>query len=188
MRYIIVLLLAFISGTSHAAGKIPSEKAVEQPIYGLCKFIRSSDAGNLKYLVEAYNPTEQIQGMTDETKILAALSNVEKAATHLSSVPEGVRTIYIGGSVIYDLYESGKRLPTQFDMIGKYESPWMDKWEAVVKKRLETFTDALAAKGVRVDYVMLDYEEKGPANYEINKQDAGVWSAIMADSRWGALR
>lgn len=185
---VFMLLLVLCADCAYALGTNPDVKSKEKPIYGLCKFIKTQHQENLKYLIEAYNPTEQIASLTDEGKILESLSKVEKAASHLKSLPEGNRVIYIGGSVVYDLYENGKRLDTQFDMIGKYESPWMDKWQSVVRKRLSTFANALKAAGASVDYIMLDYEEKGPANYEMNKQDAGVWQAVMSDPRWKELR
>jgi len=136
-----------------------------EPIYGIAKFVRSTDATNLQYVVEAFNVNEYVK---------------DKAVAHLNAMPEGSRALFIGGAALY--------LNRQFDDVGGYAGPWMDEWAGQVASNMGRIAQELKDAGAKVDYLMVDYEEKGPAQYELNTQGAGVWTAIMADARWPKLR
>lgn len=203
------------------AVKTVAEAPVLDPIFGLAKFIRTSEMTGLDYMAKAYNPNDLIGSNRTEPQILAALSNpanIAKAASQINKMPAGAHVLYIGGAMLYDLYdENGKYIPSEFDVLkdtngnilrdaygNPLYGPWMDGWEATVEKRMDTFMKALKQAGVTIDYVMIDYEEKTGANYEINGQNyepdparpgkvkrkpgPSVWEAIMQDYRWPALR
>lgn len=197
------------------------------PFFGLSKHIGNLDLINIDpdFLVKSFNPSDFIRTSTKESDILAALSNpvnIQSAIKRLAAMPEGARLVYIGGPILYDFYDSAGRPISDFDPLTitkdgvtyTFEGYSMSNWVNTVQKRMDTFMAALKAgldeynrvngTNVKVDYLMIDYEEKTASNYELNGQNyepdlarpgynrrkpgPSVWEAIMQDSNWAKIQ
>lgn len=145
----------------------------------------------------------------DILNYLASDASVNPAVAYVNAMPEGFRAIRIGGELISNLYAADGQLllddagaPLTLDYLrdasgaivrdadGKpFLGPWMDMWGATVAARFRTFFSAFAAKGGKVDYLIIDFEERDgsvPSHGYLNGQSFGVWQAIVADPRWAA--
>lgn len=205
-------------------GVSDSEAISSDPLFALTKHIDNTtvNSRDYDYVVKAYSVAEAwpFTIKSQETALAYITDPVEitRAVNETNKMPEGSRVLYIGGGLIYSIYdENGNWMPTQFDYLKDANGqvmrdshgdpiygPWMDQWQRQVKERINAFMSAFYAAGGRADYIMLDYEEKGSSNYELNaenyeqdlanptvkvrKDDPSIWLSIMKDARWPALR
>lgn len=187
-----------------------SDLSPQRPIRGLLKFAGNVDLIGLNYLTRAFNLADLMPlTINSEADVIASMqspSNIARAISKLNGSPAGAKHIYVGGGVLYDIYNnSGQQIPHNDAIVTPsgplinpatnqaFRGPWMDTWAQTVQARLSAFIQAFVAAGGTFDYVMIDYEDKKASLFEMNGQCAGqpncvLWTGIQQDSRWPALR
>jgi hypothetical protein len=129
---------------------------------------------------------------------IGPVPNGAAAAAIVNQMPVGQRVIYVRDLHYVEGYLDYHIDPK--DANGRaydYYMIWMDQWVRVVRQRYQQFFQQFRNAGGQVDLIMIDFEFKSLAHFEMgadrrvnpNSQPAKTyWEALTSDPRWGAVR
>jgi len=159
----------------------------------LVAYTRRSTAGVDESVISAF----RVEMLLPDGTMGQVPSGAEAAAA-VNQMPPGQRVIYVRdlhyveGFLDFhvDPYDGSGR-PYDYYMI------WMDQWARIVRQRYQAFFQQFRNAGGQVDLVMIDFEFKSLAHFEMggdrrvdptSTPSKTYWQALVSDPRWGAVR